>query len=53
MARASRSRSAPASTGLGCLFGVTIGLMSGYFGGWFDLIVQRFMERDAVAAANW
>jgi peptide/nickel transport system permease protein len=32
------------STGLGCLFGVTIGLMSGYFGGWFDLIVQRFMD---------
>ena len=22
------------STGLGCLFGVTIGLISGYFGGW-------------------
>jgi peptide/nickel transport system permease protein len=32
------------STGLGCLFGVTIGLMSGYFGGWIDLIVQRFMD---------
>jgi peptide/nickel transport system permease protein len=32
------------STGLGCLFGVIIGLMSGYFGGWFDLIVQRFMD---------
>src|SRR3954447_47828 len=32
------------STGLGCFFGVTIGLMSGYFGGWFDLIVQRFMD---------
>src|SRR5882757_5325946 len=32
------------STALGCLFGVTIGLMSGYFGGWFDLIVQRFMD---------
>jgi peptide/nickel transport system permease protein len=32
------------STGLGCVFGVTIGLMSGYFGGWFDLIVQRFMD---------
>lgn len=32
------------STGLGCLFGVTIGLLSGYFGGWLDLIVQRFMD---------
>jgi peptide/nickel transport system permease protein len=32
------------STTLGCLIGVTIGLMSGYFGGWFDLIVQRFMD---------
>ena len=30
------------STGLGCLFGVTIGLTSGYFGGWYDLVVQRF-----------
>jgi peptide/nickel transport system permease protein len=32
------------STSLGCLFGVLIGLMSGYFGGWLDLIVQRFMD---------
>jgi peptide/nickel transport system permease protein len=32
------------STGLGCLFGVTIGLLSGYFGGWIDLVVQRFMD---------
>ena len=32
------------STSLGCLFGVTVGLTSGYFGGWFDLIVQRFMD---------
>ena len=32
------------STGLGCLFGVTIGLLSVYFGGWIDLIVQRFMD---------
>jgi peptide/nickel transport system permease protein len=32
------------STTLGCLFGVTIGLTSGYFGGWYDLIVQRFMD---------
>jgi peptide/nickel transport system permease protein len=32
------------ATSLGCLFGVTIGLTSGYFGGWYDLIVQRFMD---------
>src|SRR6185436_9368805 len=32
------------STGLGCLFGVTIGLTSGYFGGWYDLLVQRVMD---------
>ena len=32
------------STGLGCLFGVTIGLTSGYFGGWYDLVVQRIMD---------
>src|ERR1041384_958590 len=32
------------STGLGCLFGVAIGLTSGYFGGWYDLIVQRIMD---------
>src|ERR1043166_3154309 len=32
------------STGLGCLFGVAIGLTSGYFGGWYDLIVQRVMD---------
>jgi peptide/nickel transport system permease protein len=32
------------STSLGCLFGVFTGLMSGYFGGWLDLIVQRFMD---------
>src|ERR1044072_7073933 len=29
------------ATGLGCLFGVTIGLTSGYFGGWYALVVQR------------
>lgn len=29
---------------LGCFFGVAVGLMSGYFGGWLDLIVQRFMD---------
>jgi peptide/nickel transport system permease protein len=32
------------STTLGCVLGVTIGLLSGYFGGWLDLIVQRFMD---------
>lgn len=32
------------STVLGCMCGVTIGLMSGYFGGWFDLIVQRLID---------
>jgi peptide/nickel transport system permease protein len=32
------------STTLGCLFGVMVGLMSGYFGGWLDLIAQRFMD---------
>ena len=29
---------------LGCLVGVPIGLLSGYFGGWLDLIVQRFID---------
>ena len=29
---------------LGCLVGVPIGLVSGYFGGWLDLIVQRFID---------
>jgi peptide/nickel transport system permease protein len=32
------------STTLGCLIGVSIGLISGHFGGWFDLIIQRFMD---------
>jgi peptide/nickel transport system permease protein len=32
------------SVTLGCLFGVTLGLMSGYLGGWVDLIVQRFID---------
>src|SRR5690242_21765077 len=32
------------STTLGCLIGVAVGLVSGYFGGWFDLIIQRFMD---------
>jgi peptide/nickel transport system permease protein len=29
---------------LGCLVGVPIGLSSGYFGGWLDLIVQRIID---------
>jgi len=29
---------------LGSLIGVTVGAISGYFGGWVDLLSQRFME---------
>lgn len=29
---------------LACTVGVTIGLLSGYLGGWFDLIAQRFLD---------
>jgi peptide/nickel transport system permease protein len=32
------------ATALGCLAGVTIGLLSGFFGGWVDLIVQRLID---------
>jgi peptide/nickel transport system permease protein len=32
------------STALGCLFGVILGLASGYLGGWTDLIVQRIVD---------
>jgi peptide/nickel transport system permease protein len=32
------------STTLGCVLGVAVGLLSGYFGGWFDLIAQRVMD---------
>lgn len=32
------------STVLGCFFGVIIGLMSGYYGGWLDLLTQRLMD---------
>jgi peptide/nickel transport system permease protein len=32
------------ATALGCLAGMAIGLMSGFFGGWFDLTVQRLMD---------
>jgi peptide/nickel transport system permease protein len=32
------------ATALGCLVGVSIGLLSGFFGGWVDLIVQRLID---------
>ena len=32
------------STSLGCLFGVALGLLSGYLGGWVDLLVQRLID---------
>lgn len=32
------------STGLGCLMGVILGLLSGYIGGWLDLSVQRIID---------
>ena len=32
------------STALGCAIGVTLGLASGYIGGWFDLVVQRIVD---------
>jgi peptide/nickel transport system permease protein len=32
------------STVIGCFFGVMIGLLSGYFMGWFDLITQRVID---------
>src|SRR5258708_26040470 len=32
------------STGLGCLFGVTIRLLSGYFRRWFHPIVPRLLD---------
>jgi peptide/nickel transport system permease protein len=30
--------------GLGALIGISVGLASGYLGGWFDLIVQRLLD---------
>ena len=30
--------------GLGAVIGISIGLASGFFGGWFDLIVQRLLD---------
>jgi peptide/nickel transport system permease protein len=32
------------SVGIGTLAGAVIGMISGYFGGWLDLIVQRVMD---------
>ena len=32
------------ATALGCLIGMAVGLMSGFFGGWIDLIVQRVID---------
>jgi peptide/nickel transport system permease protein len=32
------------ATTMGCVIGVCVGLLSGYFGGWLDLIAQRFMD---------
>src|SRR5258708_1647949 len=32
------------SISLGCLVGVPVGLMSGYFGGWLDLTIQRLID---------
>ena len=43
-ARASRSRSGLGSTFLGCIFGVALGLASGYLGGWVDLVIQRIVD---------
>ncbi|MBI9097512.1 MAG: ABC transporter permease [Spirochaetaceae bacterium] len=32
------------SVGISLTFGILIGLVSGYYGGWFDNIVQRFVD---------
>src|SRR5258708_25874780 len=32
------------STFLGCVFGVALGLTSGYLGGWVDLVIQRVVD---------
>jgi peptide/nickel transport system permease protein len=29
---------------LGCAVGIPVGLLSGYYGGWFDLLVQRIID---------
>jgi len=30
--------------GLGALIGISVGLASGYLGGWFDLVIQRLLD---------
>lgn len=32
------------STGLAALIGITLGALAGYFGGWIDIIISRFIE---------
>jgi peptide/nickel transport system permease protein len=32
------------STALGCVFGIALGLTSGYLGGWVDLVIQRIVD---------
>lgn len=32
------------ATALGCLFGVALGLLSGYLAGWVDLVIQRIVD---------
>ena len=32
------------STFIGCVFGVALGLTSGYLGGWVDLVIQRIVD---------
>ena len=32
------------ATSLGCFFGVTLGLLSGYLSGWVDLLIQRLID---------
>ena len=32
------------STVLGCVFGIMLGLTSGYLGGWVDLVIQRLVD---------
>lgn len=32
------------ATAMGCFFGVTLGLLSGYLSGWVDLLIQRVID---------
>ena len=32
------------STGLAALIGITLGALAGYFGGWIDIVISRFIE---------